>query len=361
MAKHVFILGAGASVEAGGPLMWDFLDRSEDLLRAGRSIDLEAFHAVFEAIAALQTVHSKATFDIQNVESIFAAFEMARLFGRLGEVPETTVRGLPSYVAKVIVQTVEALVMFRWKGYRVEPPGSYSDFVRLLLDDRYHGEAGLQKNRIRSETAIITFNYDLGLDHALGYHRIPISYSLQGKADPQRLPLLKLHGSLNWHRPKASQEDLAVEDVSVFVEKARIVAADNGVPDGTDLPVPVSPYIPSGNETFIVPPTWSKMGHYEAIAPVWSRAAEAMAEAENIFVFGFSLPPTDQFFRLLYGLGTVGKTRLRRFWVFDPADSVSIRFEGLLGPAARERFKFFKQTFNQGVLALQSEIFRELY
>jgi hypothetical protein len=38
---------------------------------------------------------------------------------------------------------------------------------------------------------------------------------------------------------------------------------------------------------------------------VWRTAAQHLSEAEHIFIIGYSLPETDQFFRYLYGLGTV--------------------------------------------------------
>jgi len=83
--KHVFILGAGASREAGGPLMGDFLDHAEELSH-NSDVDHEAFDLVFRGIKELQVVHSKAFLDINNVESVMAAFEMAKLFGRLGDM-----------------------------------------------------------------------------------------------------------------------------------------------------------------------------------------------------------------------------------------------------------------------------------
>jgi len=53
MAKNVFILGAGASKEAGAPLMAEFLDVARDLFTSGKiekPQDRESFQKVFEAI-----------------------------------------------------------------------------------------------------------------------------------------------------------------------------------------------------------------------------------------------------------------------------------------------------------------------
>ncbi len=67
-----------------------------------------------------------------------------------------------------------------------------------------------------------------------------------------------------------------------------------------------------------------------------------LADAENVFVIGYSLPPSDHFFPLLFGLGTVGAAPLRRFWVFDPDSNLSKKFERLLGPGALQRFRSFE-------------------
>jgi hypothetical protein len=65
---------------------------------------------------------------------------------------------------------------------------------------------------------------------------------------------------------------------------------------------------PALNDPVIVPPTWNKTQYHKEIGGVWTEAAKHLSEAENIFIIGYSLPDTDQFFRYLYSLGTVGDT-----------------------------------------------------
>ena len=69
MSEIVFILGAGASKEAGAPLMSDFLEKADELYRKGQVDEFsQDFKNVFEAISNLQTVHSKAELDLDNIE-----------------------------------------------------------------------------------------------------------------------------------------------------------------------------------------------------------------------------------------------------------------------------------------------------
>ena len=53
-------------------------------------------------------------------------------------------------------------------------------------------------------------------------------------------------------------------------------------------------------DSAIVPPTWDKAKYRNSIRNVWQYAAQALSEAENIIVAGFSLPSTDDFFKYLY-------------------------------------------------------------
>ena len=75
---------------------------------------------------------------------------------------------------------------------------------------------------------------------------------------------------------------------------------------------------------------------------VWREASSAFATAENIFVIGYSLPMSDQFFRSFYALSTISDSIVERFWLFDPAhdEEISRRFHSLLGPAILGRSRF---------------------
>ncbi len=80
MASTVFILGAGASKQAGAPLMANFLDVADELLQhPDKAVDKDAFDRVTRGRNQLESVVSKAFIDIQNVEGVFSAFEFARL------------------------------------------------------------------------------------------------------------------------------------------------------------------------------------------------------------------------------------------------------------------------------------------
>lgn len=209
--------------------------------------------------------------------------------------------------------------------------------------------------------SIITFNYDLALDYALYYNRHPADYCLPGSVRPGLIPAMKLHGSLNWAICSKCRR-IIPWDLGAFFQRPRwnllgdpeSVYLDLGSQLPSDL-VHCDRYVKP--EPVIVPPTWNKTEYHRGLSTVWSRAASELSDAENIFVSGYSLTETDSFFRYLFALGSVGESRIKRFWVFDPdeQDKVLKRFEKLIGSGAKQRFRFKKQTFGEGINYIRNE------
>ncbi|MCI0439983.1 MAG: hypothetical protein L0177_12760, partial [Chloroflexi bacterium] len=158
--------------------------------------------------------------------------------------------------------------------------------------------------------------------------------------------LLKLHGSLNWGMCPGCKTIVPWRLEEYFSNHQWRYDSEKNSP----LRLVIGSHLTEGGhqhcdqsvnpEPVIVPPTWSKGEHHAALKNVWSRAAYELGEAENVFVSGYSLTETDSFFRYLFALGSVGMTRLKRFWVFDMDQSgvVEKRFRNLLGQGALERF-----------------------
>jgi len=161
MSDIVFILGAGASKEAGAPLMNEFLDVSRNLLEVENlGTARNSFQKVFEAIGALQRVHSKAQLDIQNIESIFAAFEMAKTLEAFPDRLPDDIDDLIKALKTVIVETLIMTIKLDKQGQRVHPPASYTEFVELLTHLKNSATP-------RKSVSVLTLNYDMGLDYAL--------------------------------------------------------------------------------------------------------------------------------------------------------------------------------------------------
>jgi len=349
VANVVFILGAGASRDGGAPLMGDFLDVAHKLLDANQlAHKAEYFQTVFSAIGALQAAHSKAQLDLINIESVFNAFVMAKALGKFPGQENFSGEKLEAAIKQLIATTLEHTQKFRARGMRILPPDSYEAFANLLVHI-------LRKAVPPRTVAVLTFNYDLGADLAMRHAGLGPAYALDG-ADPARgVPLLKLHGSLNWATCTQCHKVVPwhLED---------FLGGIHTIHDSDELKFDVW----SGHFTrfrhcnnavehelpFIVPPTWNKGDHHQTIAPVWQRAAKELTDAERIFVIGYSLPDTDGFFRTLYALGAVGPKPLKSFEVFNPEPAgglVDQRFQALLGPGAQARYRYHPTAFRKAI------------
>jgi hypothetical protein len=200
--------------------------------------------------------------------------------------------------------------------------------------------------------AILTFNYDLIVDAAIHGAQMGVDYGIGTQEDwaGLHIPLLKLHGSLNWWVEYESrdivpwylQRFLTQSKHAVSFDKDSSQVRINAGQNINDLMNYSGKLKQIDRLPFIVPPSWNKADSHNRISRVWARAAQELSEAENIYVIGYSLPETDSFFRQLYALGTVGDTLLKRFWVYNPDASREKIFSNMLGPGARERFRFIR-------------------
>lgn len=350
MSKNVFILGAGASAKAGVPLLKDFLRvanaiRTDALIRTeGLSdTDRELFDLVFRARDALTGVNSKSRLDFDNFEEIYSAFDMASLIGRLGELDKESVSRLPTAMRRLITVTIEKSMRLPVEGKAYErgaaPPAPYDSFIK-----------GVMRLIRKRQAAFITFNYDLALDYALHYNRIAFDYGFKNSDD---LHLLKLHGSLNWGRCSATS--CKKIDIWTMPEYFKQFKWTNLI-DFESVPLEVASKLPSRThchpetleeDPVLIPPTWNKGGFHQELSGVWSTAAAHLAEAENIYVIGYSFPTSDQFFKYFFAVGSVGKGWLERIRVVDPdpKGEVEERFKQLFGPLALSKFSLKKAKF----------------
>jgi hypothetical protein len=346
MLKTVFILGAGASQRAGAPLMADFLDRASDLVRFGGISELakigQDLEEVFKVIAELQSVYYKSHLDLDNIESVFGAIEMALLLKKLGKRSYEEIRKIRDSLVTVIYKTLEYGIKFPVSGQTIRSPEPYESFVSHLI-------GALEQNRATNMPySFITFNYDLCLDHAL--RRLGgCDYCLNDVREKGKYPILKLHGSINWGLsenkeiiPRFIEEayfELGYEPKHVYYNLGSTLSCKKH----NDKPLNGPPVI--------IPPTWDKNSYHTQISNVWSVAASELSTAENIIVIGYSLPETDSFFRYLFALGADSPTKIRNFVVINPDESgqVEKRFRALTGQGIENRLKFIKEPFENAL------------
>lgn len=356
MSEVIFILGAGASRDCGAPLMNDFLDTASRLLSTNEVGDKRPhFERVFRAISSLQSVHSKAQLDLNNIESIFTALEIARVLGKLPGFEAEEIPGVIISLKELIVATLELTLTFPTEELHILPPVSYNKFAGLV-------------SYIKSEAyptykaSIITFNYDIALDFAMQRNGLGPLYGF-GPTIIANNPtlLLKLHGSLNW-AVRTDDGDVQPLTLQEYFSKYSYQGYEKRgsckILIGSQLQEYYSKYteIKVNPEPVIVPPAWNKADYHQLLSKIWGTAAKELEEAEFIFIIGYSLPETDAFFRLLYAIGTVGDIPLKKIIVYNPDDTgvIEQRFKSMLGPGALARFEYKPLKFDKGIDDIRS-------
>lgn len=361
MADAVFILGAGASKDCGAPLMANFLDVADDLrLRGKTGTDAEHFERVFKSIAALKSVQAQLTLDTYDLEKVFSAFEMGAMIGRLGTIEQVDdIEKTRTAMTRLIARTLQETVLFQFARNRLAPPQSYSQFVELLVKAR---DPSATRNPLRP--GIITLNYDLALDFALHWHRVQFSYGIQeAELGASVLPLLKLHGSLNWGSCPKCEAYVACYDLGAFFTKYSFTPSFDDKPREVKLDLGErlqdlrhdACLTTFHNEPLVVPPTWNKSEN-KLLRNVWRHAARELSQARYLVFIGYSFPATDLYFQYLLGLGLAADTRIRRIILVNPDPSVKGRLDEQLSPVMRRRVTFVPAGFSDAVGALEEQL-----
>src|SRR5690606_13414501 len=249
-----------------------------------------------------------AYLDLENIETLFGALEFGSMINKFGNKSVKEIEALRDSLIKVIVTTIEysANYQFTLPSYKILPSNNYIDFYERL--NSYKSNCNL---------SFITFNYDLIIDVGLESLSMKYNYSLED-SNFSEIPLLKLHGSLNWFEEnkkiniypwpdkkylsnllsnEINKEQMEDDEVGLIILRSPGPKIYHKfLPIGSEI-------IKSGRVPLIVPPTLNKFKYQEQLKNIWAKAASVLSEAELVFIIGYSMPETDVFFKYLYSLG----------------------------------------------------------
>jgi NAD-dependent SIR2 family protein deacetylase len=348
--RNVYILGAGFSADAGAPMIHNFLDRARELYEdPTSSLDAEGrkqFTSVFDFRRRMAQSREKVRVDLDNIEQLFGLVEMSV---RLGNTDLQTMRDATVYlIAKTLElttanRTERSKIVFDQNAdlYRSDTqfpvtfvpgqptPGPQTTYKADLYDAFTALLAGFlddPKRRAHRRSTIITFNYDLILDDCLRRISIEPAYFLEPDAQmeesEQRIPLLKLHGSINW-------------GICACCRNLKVVASPADF-RGDHCPKCRQVYQP-----LLIPPSWDKSGHRDVVQHVWKRAIRDLKEASRICIIGYSMPRTDAFFQYLLTLALADNHQLHKLVVVDLGNAVERKYIKLLDHVFQQRrFKY---------------------
>ena len=358
--KTVFILGAGASAEAGAPLMGDFIARAKKLHAVdGFGQERAQIQDVLDAAYKdLKPVQVKSSIAYHNIEELFSAIDMGAMLNVFGSRDPSTLQALQTAVRVFIYRTIEETVRLTRVGQRIESPKGYATLAELTLEKIKRTARYGHK-----DVSFITFNYDTCLEFALVRAGLGVDYGLdepfvcehEARYQAGRqvaIPVLKLHGSINWAQCLQCNVVAPTE-----IDFWRPVSFMDVLDQPKSLPLPVGTHIAKlqhrcGSKLdpvpVIVPPTWNKAANGDGLQSVWKRAAQELGSADNIVVIGYSMPVTDTFFKYLFALGSDSDVHLEKFVVINGTEGGQSeqRFKDLLGPMSAKAFRYHSFVFS---------------
>ena len=315
--------------------MSDFLEKAKRLrddprLELPRE-DHKTFGNVFKRLAELRIAQAKMDINIENIEHLFGLVDMDLAFDGASS-GSTLRRDLILLILRTLEKFIDSekldkpRINFQMRDLNGKPYLKILAANYVQLFSAFASRLWIRDGRFNRDVqdAIITMNYDCLLDDCLLKMGVQPDYGLENSELPvefkrltRMLPVLKLHGSANWFQCTEPCE--------------------GGIWISADSPAKRLEYFygqrrPSCNhqvEPVIVPPTWAKGGQSTILRPVWTRALQALREAGRIFIIGYSLPRTDEFFKYLLALALATNERLDKIIVVNPSKEAQDTFANL--------------------------------
>jgi len=233
--------------------------------------------------------------------------------------------------------------------------------IALILDkklEQSHGRhkllvRNLRENGMLNRCAFVSFNYDILIDNALGeqYADYFLEYGIEfanfnGQEEFEGpklapMPLLKLHGSLNWLYCSTCRS-VAITPRSKGVCNLVVNPAVCRCEKCNSLTVPI-----------VIPPTYFKVLSNIFLQEVWHRAENILSSCRTWVFCGYSFPDADMHVKYLLKRVQVNSPGCLKILVVNwhepkephQADEEEQRYQRFFGAAAR--LKYEKSSFEQ--------------
>jgi hypothetical protein len=350
---NVYILGAGFSRDANLPLINDFLvsmrDSHQWLLEQKRTQEAAAVEEVLKFRLNAASAAYWVNLDLENIEELFSLAAASQ--GDMDRLIRTAIAATIDF-ARVTKPANRCTLLFKqtnvfavrkerfpqWLNPQPLEDSILHDQGKYSLDTYAFYVARLlgmfRDGKPKGENTFITFNYDTLLEQALAELKLSLHYGFPSNpsgGSPQHpesghtvLPVLKLHGSVNWARQNTHEASKVVKTYQHVLDE--------------------------GPEPDLIAPTWNKRfgGNLRS---VWETAVEQLSTATRIIIIGFSMPPTDTHFKYLLAAGLHRNVSLRQIVFVNPDSNNSLerRAESLLRKAyiKDKRIDFIKSPLNR--------------
>lgn len=362
MSDNVIILGAGASHDAGIPLLGNFIDKMISISATGRGprgvLKAEEQSILKEALEIrnkIESYHARVAIDQFNLEQILSVLVFESQIGDRKGKKDLEI--FTKAIATIIELTCNVMHDGGFDKIQENSTPVYCNFWKNLMLHR--------SSRMEKMPTILSFNYDLVLERALAqaivghkdfdfwrktrfdgfqldfqsetcdspvfllnqerwshYREEKLGFTLEqdknvGAAESKniaKIKLLKLHGSLNFPHRKNEEEWSMV----TAVENAKII-----------------------------PPVFNKADSTFA-SPIWRSALNELRNCKNLIVCGYSLPTSDTYMQYFLKAALGPNLHLNKICVFDPelyksepkGEALKKRYMECFSPQFQQRIDF---------------------
>lgn len=290
--RTAFILGAGASCADGAPVQarlfnYYFENFGRTVHPAPEAELNERLREAFLATFNLDTAgNALAGALFPTFEEVLGLLDLSRASGDA----LLMAGGKPIDVERVRRDLTHLIALALYRSL----VSSDAKFHHLLADK-------LREAGRLTDTTFVSLNYDILADNALS--RVPgtgvdygIAFANAGGPEVGArpgVPLLKVHGSLNWlYCPACRNVRLTPNEKGVV----RLVY----MPETAECPTCFT-----AQQAVIVPPTYFKNLTNPHLSQVWLRAEHELAASDRLVFCGYSFPDADIFFKYLLKRATI--------------------------------------------------------
>jgi hypothetical protein len=222
-------------------------------------------------------------------------------------------------LVQLILHTLESVIGAEEKG-RFVLPCENNRGVAAFESTPLEVLVNLVANRVSNSlpqspcsNAIISLNYDTLVDKAMRMtgalepcYNVP-EFDTSFHVPPRgRVPLLKLHGSANWRTCPTCKKSIALD-------LSERLSATHSCNCGQAM------------APMLVPPSWDKGIHTNALHQVWESAFGELRLSRHWVFIGTSLPETDQYLKYLFAVALKYNDYLRHVVIVDPGDAPNVK------------------------------------
>jgi hypothetical protein len=305
--RKVIFLGAGASVDAGYPLTSNLYKVLEsDHKNSPNVTDREAWHKFSATIDGIKLNYAEFS-DCENIEYLMTILSLSHSFHEGKSIPNS-IADAKEHFDKFIESNKTASTYEAAKNsFAICIESTFAQMDYDMGEERFIYLKDFFKKNLKSDDTIITTNYDLLSERCLqkeGMWNVHDGYGfkvsfrdkdafLRKKNKNEKInaynsknsnvKILKLHGSVGWLN---GENKIVIDTSSMQHHISKYWEDENYSPTIYD------------NKHLILP-DFIKYSGNETMTSIWAQAQQAILNANEAHIIGFSLPEYDANIRTL--------------------------------------------------------------